>query len=552
MEMYYLDGQTFASMVKAGAALLHSNEESVNILNVFPVPDGDTGSNMAMTIDSGVCRIEQNETDTALDSVSRAVAKGMLHGARGNSGVILSQLFSGFAKALDGRDNADARTLGMALQNGVRTAYDAVVSPTEGTILTVARESVDYATQRITENSTIVSFFEDLLSEMKKSLERTPELLKILRDGGVVDSGGAGLLYIIEGFNMVLHGQTPENALNYISQEKKEADVDISSFTETSELTYGYCTEFLLRLQTEKKGIENFEISQVSSKLQALGDSVVCFKDDSVLKVHIHTKKPEKVLEFCHNFGEFLTLKIENMSLQHSQTKDRQPKESKQPRQKYATVAVCSGEGIIEVFKDLGVNEIINGGQTNNPSSDDFIQAFDRANSEIIFVLPNNGNIILAARQASAMYKKSQVVVIESKSLGDGYAAMSGLNYDAGDFSDIARSMNEAMQRVETAVITKAIRETTMNNIEVREDDYIGIVDKQIIYADKNPLEVAKEVMKLPSFQDKYAITVFSGKDTTDTESQTMEQFLRKECKDAEIYSVNGGQDIYRFILVAE
>ncbi|MBR6411185.1 MAG: DAK2 domain-containing protein [Clostridia bacterium] len=558
----FLDGKLFAKMFKGGAAKLHSKADTVNKLNVFPVPDGDTGDNMSMTMEGGVAAVDKSKTaDESLGTVSEQVAHGMLLGARGNSGVILSQLFAGMAKVFNGCEKADVNTVGKALKVGVKQAYSAVVTPTEGTILTVAREAVDYAVSRITPDSTIESFFDDLSEEMNNSLQRTPELLAALREAGVIDSGGAGLVYIMEGFNQILSGAKPEelddSTLEHAKAVPAAAPVDFSSFTEDSTLEFGYCTELLLRLQRSKTDPDNFDVKTIINYLKKIGDSIVCFKTGSIVKIHVHTFTPDRVLKFCRTYGEFLTVKIENMSVSHNETVPAEigegtPEEPIAPRRKYGVVTVASGDGIRDLFKDLGAHYVVNGGQTMNPSAEDFLKAFDAVNADFVFVLPNNSNIILAARQAAGIYDKSEIFVIESRTLGDGYAALSALDYNLDDPASIADSLNEAMDSVVTGMLTTAVRDTNLNGIEIHTGDYIGFIGKEMLASDPDRFEVAKSLLDHMNMNEKFALTVFGGKDTDEESNQALEAYIHEAYPDVEVYMVNGGQDVYDYIFVAE
>ena len=555
MAFRFLDGKLFARMFKGGAALLRSKADKVNELNVFPVPDGDTGDNMSMTMEGGVAAVDTSN-DASLGQVCELIAHGMLLGARGNSGVILSQLFAGMAKVFNGRDNADVNTVGEALKVGVKQAYSAVVTPTEGTILTVAREAVDYACSRIGEDSTVESFFDDLNSEMSNSLERTPELLDVLREAGVVDSGGAGLVYIMEGFNKVLGGLKPEEIGGLPEEGGAKAvasQIDFSAFTEDSELEYGYCTELLLRLQNKKTNPESFDVVIITDFLRTIGDSIVCFKQGSIVKLHVHTFTPEKVLGFCRQFGEFLTVKIENMSVQHNESlpEEGQVKKRKS-RSKYATVAVASGDGICKIFTELGADYIIKGGQTMNPSAEDFIKAFDEVNADNIYVLPNNGNIILAANQAAGIYDKSKVYVLDSHSLGDGYAVLSALNYELGDPDMIADELNEAMDYVVTCMITTAVRDATINDVEIHTGDYIGFAGKTMMTAQKDCLSACEAVLPQLGLEEKFALTLFTGANADRGDLEILKNYISDNYPDIEVFEVDGGQDVYDYIIVAE
>lgn len=556
MGLRFLDGKLFARMFKGGAAFLHSKIDTVNKLNVFPVPDGDTGDNMSMTMEGGVNTVDKSKkTDEAnLGEISEQVAKGMLLGARGNSGVILSQLFAGMAKVFDGCEDADVTTVGEALKVGVKQAYSSVVTPTEGTILTVAREAVEYACSRIDQDSTIESLFDDLTFEMHNSLNRTPELLPILREAGVCDSGGAGLVYIMEGFTKVLSGMKPEEIDDYVAKANNPAaTVDFSAFTEDSVLEFGYCTELLLRLQNAKTNPDSFDPIIITDFLRTVGNSIVCFKQGSIVKLHVHTFKPEKVLGFCRQFGEFLTVKIENMSVQHNENLIENEKEkSQKKRVKFATVSVASGDGIEKLFSDLGSDYVIKGGQTMNPSAEDFLNAFDEVNADNIFVLPNNGNIVLSAMQAANIYEESRVFVLDSTSLGDGYAALSALNYDSDDPEEIAKELNEAMKNVVTCMLTTAVRDTVLNNVDIHSGDYIGFIGKTMLASDRDCMTVCRSILPHMELEDKFALTVFAGADAKDEEKAALESFIHEEYPDIEVYIVDGGQGVYNYIFVAE
>ncbi|MBQ7670406.1 MAG: DAK2 domain-containing protein [Clostridia bacterium] len=556
MGLRFLDGKLFARMFKGGAAFLRSKADKVNELNVFPVPDGDTGDNMSMTMEGGVNAVDKSDKseEGSLGEVSEQVAHGMLLGARGNSGVILSQLFAGMANVFDGCDTADVNTVGEALKLGVKRAYSAVVTPTEGTILTVAREAVDYACSRIDGDSTIESFFDDMSFEMNNSLNRTPELLSVLREAGVIDSGGAGLLYIMEGFNKVLSGIKPEEIGDGAERRAPApgANVDFSAFTEDDELVYGYCTELLVRLQNKKTNPETFDTVIITDYLRTVGDSIVCFKQGSIVKIHVHTFRPDEVLAFCRQFGEFLLVKIENMSVQHNETLPDEGKAKNKKRSKFGIVTVASGEGISNLFKELGADVVIKGGQTMNPSAEDFINAFDEVNADCIFVLPNNGNIILSAKQAANIYEKSAVYVMESHSLGDGYAALSAVNYEPGDPEEIVSVLEEAMKNVVTCMITVAVRDTTLNSVEVHAGDHIGFIDKTMLASEADCVSACKASLSQMELEDKFALTVFAGAGAKEEDNENIENFIHENYPDVEVYFVDGGQEIYDYIFIAE
>ncbi len=544
-----IDGKLFASMARGGAAQLRANAEEVNNLNVFPVPDGDTGDNMSMTIEGGVSAIAGIDSDD-LAFVSAKLSQGMLLGARGNSGVILSQFFDGIAKGFAGQTSADCKIFADALKNGVKQAYASVMKPTEGTILTVARESVEYAASRVNENSTVKSIFEDLTNEMYASLQRTPELLEQLAEAGVVDSGGAGLYYVMQGCYKILLGEEIDGAMEMPAP--KTATIDFSAFGPDSEMTYGYCTELLLQLQNSKCDTETFDVNTVKDFLGEVGDSIVAFKTGSIIKIHVHTKTPERVLEFCRKYGEFLTVKIENMSVQHSSLPEEHSTKKPRKAKEFGTVAVASGDGIESLFCELGVDYVVHGGQTQNPSAKDFLEAFEDVGAAHIFVFPNNGNIVMAAKQAAQLYDGGEIHVIESKDLGMGYAAISAMNFQSGDAEQIEATFREAMSMVSTGYISPAIRDAELDGVHIKSGDFIGFVGKEMKVSCKDMLEAATELLDKMLGDDTYLVTAFIGKDANDDDTAAIEEWLAEKNPDIEFYTSDGGQDVYPFIFVVE
>jgi len=559
LNIKYLSGLLFSKMAKGGALRLGAKADEVNKLNVFPVPDGDTGDNMRMTIESGIAAIESMDSDNLAD-VMKALSHGMLLGARGNSGVILSQFFAGTAKSLEKEQKADPRTFGKALENGVKQAYSSVMTPTEGTILTVAREAVEYAVSRINDKSTIRSLFADLVKEMHASLERTPQILTVLKEAGVVDSGGAGLLYIMDGFNSVLNGEELKEDSVAVNGDKKKVSPASLSFNENSEMTYGYCTELLLQLQHSKTNIDEFDVDALRTFLSEIGDSVVAFKTESIVKLHVHTFTPEKVLSHCRQFGEFLTIKIENMSVQHTEIEGETAENAepvklvkKEITKKYGVVAVTNGEGVGNLFKELGADEIINGGQTQNPSTNDFIEAFDRIPADHIFVLPNNSNIVMAAEQAAQIYESSKIHVIVNKNIGTGYAALTAFNAESDDTDAMLEEMKEAMSRVTAGCVSPSIRDTEMNGLTISKGDTIGIIEKKIVLNDSDRAAASIGLARmLLSNSEKTMLTVFAGADVTDSELDALVEEIQNEYPDVDVFPINGGQEVYPFIFAAE
>ena len=550
----FITGLFFKKMATGGAGELRSNAEEINQLNVFPVPDGDTGDNMSMTIDSGVAAIENIESDDIAE-VSEALSRGMLLGARGNSGVILSQFFAGISAGLCAVEKADAKTFGHALELGVEKAYASVMTPTEGTILTVMREAVEFATKRLNKSSTIETLFHDLVTEMNASLARTPELLPALKDAGVVDSGAAGLLYIMDGFNRVLGGEQIDAPA--LTTARQSSPVIGAGFDENTDMCYAYCTEVLVQLTRRKCDPESFDVDALKSFLVSLGDSIVAIKSDSIVKIHVHTMTPDKVLGYMLGYGEFISVKIENMSLQHTEleSEGKAPGKEAKPlaeKKKNAIVAVCMGDGIESIYRDLGCDYIIRGGQTQNPSTNDFISAFEKLNAENIFVFPNNGNILMAAEQAAEMYKDANVIVLPSKNVGIGYAALAATDITA-EPDEVKASMEDAMSRVTAGYVSPAIRDTNIEGVNINNGDIMGIIGKEIvIVVDKQISAAVALADALLSKEDAFMLTAFVGEGVTPEEQETVEAKIRELRPEAEVYFAYGGQAIYPYIFVAE
>ncbi len=554
MATYELSGALFADMVRGGAGNLRANAQVVNDLNVFPIPDGDTGDNMSLTMEGGDAVLRDIASDS-ISYIAEKLAGGMLLGARGNSGVILSQLFAGIAKGLSGVERADAAALGKAFKTGVKQAYAAVMTPTEGTILTVAREATDYAVARITDETTLEDFFSDFIREMRASLKRTPELLPILKESGVIDSGGAGLVYVIEGMSKILHGEAvaamPE------APASKPSTPDLSAFTADSEMSFGYCTEFLLQLQNSKVNAEQFPAQAVADELAAMGgESIVCFKTGTIIKVHVHTMTPGSVLAHCQKYGEFLTLKVENMALQHSEASVENRFEAKKPQRQehkaFGVVAVAAGKGIKETFLSLGADVIVEGGQTMNPSSEDFLAAFEEVNADTIFVLPNNSNIVLTARQAAGLYQNADVRVLNSKTVGDGYAALTMLDFESGDADAIEQALTDAMSGVITGMVTRSVRDSHLGGLDIAKNDYIGFAGKEMLADAKTASAAACDLLGAIDMTDKEVIIAICGKDTTASDMDAVRAFVKSTYPAVELFEINGEQDIYNFIFVIE
>ena len=545
-------------MLRGGASELHAKADEVNKLNVFPVPDGDTGDNMTMTIESGVASLDNIDTDD-LAEVLKVASRGMLLGARGNSGVILSQFFAGMAKGLENVETADATKLAHALELGVQQAYTSVMTPTEGTILTVAREAVEYAVSRVTKKSTVQTLFSDLVNEMNASLQRTPEILPILGEAGVVDSGGAGLLYIIDGLNRVLNGEDIDDNEDSVLPKVKKVPTTDGSFGPDSEMEFGYCTELLVQLMNRKTKDNPFDLDALKLYLASYGDSIVAFQTESIVKIHVHTLRPDKIMRYMLKFGDFISVKVENMSLQHSETIEKDDTDTtndtptEMPKKKYGIVAVSNGDGISNLFKELGADQIVDGGQTNNPSTNDFIAAFDKINAENIFVFPNNGNIIMAAGQAAEIYEKAKVYVIPSKSIGAGYVAMSSMSFDFSEPDDLMTEAKDAIDRITAAYVSPAVRDADMNGVHITDGDTMGIIGKEIVISGPDKMVSTYGLIDiLLTDTNRFMITIFHGKDATTEERDQLAEYMLNTYPMVEAYYVDGGQDIYPFLFVAE
>lgn len=551
MSISVLNGAMYATMVKNGAANLNLNRAYVNELNVFPVPDGDTGDNMYLTIVSGGNVVEKDAGDH-LGEVSDKAARAMMLGARGNSGVILSRIFAGIAESLAKEPAADVRILGRSFKDGIASAYGAVSHPVEGTILSVYRDAVNYANERITEESTINSYFVDFLCELRESLKRTPDLLPILKEAGVVDSGGQGFVYIAEGMAKALNGEIIDDQAEKPGAAAQE-EPDLDAFTEDSELTYGYCTEFLLRLQHKKCDVEQFDLEALKAYLNSVGDSVVSYQTGSIVKVHVHTMTPGEVLNHCQHYGEYLKLKIENMNLQHNETESAKEEERHVKfHKRYGIVTVANGDGIINLFKDLGADEVVNGGQSMNPSAESFVEAFDRIDCDEIIVFPNNSNIVMTAEQAGVLYEKIPVHVVKTRNIGEGYAALSMMDTTQKDVEMLLQEARESIEGVATGMVSKATRDAVMNGVSVHGDDYIGFSGDIILTDDPDPNTAALRLAEGMNAGDYDILLLIRGKNVTEEQANALKETLSATYKRTDIYAVDGLQPVYDYILVLQ
>ena len=532
----------FKKMVMNGAINLKNNHKVVDELNVFPVPDGDTGTNMSMTIMSGVREMNSCESSSIIE-VAKVLSRGALMGARGNSGVILSQFFRGIYVGMQELDHNDLKVedLMKCLETGCQIAYKAVMQPVEGTILTVVREAAEETKNNLGTFKSINGLMKFYLEAATKSLNNTPELLPVLKEAGVVDSGGAGFLEIIKGMIMALNGKMLE-ALEADSQETKSAAESLDV-----EIKFGYCTEFILDL----KDPENFDEGALKSVLSCLGDSLVVVKDDNLCKVHVHTNRPGRALETAQKHGEFVTLKIENMRLQHSNLKSGVSDVVAKPKKYFALIAVCFGEGVSDTFKELGVDYVIEGGQTMNPSTEAFVEACKEVNAENIIIIPNNGNVVMAASQAAELIEDANVKVLKAKTISQGYASLMVFDPEA-DIDANLEAMTEAVSHVKTGEITYSIRDTEIGGVKIASGDFMGIVDGEIILSTQNQTETLKGVLSNIVDEESSIVTFFCGNDATDEEKGMLEDVCLEINPDVEVEIIDGNQDIYSYIIAVE
>ncbi|MCR5232066.1 MAG: DAK2 domain-containing protein [Acholeplasmatales bacterium] len=552
MDLYRIDGQDLVKLVVMGARALANDFERINALNVFPVPDGDTGTNMKMTIEGGAHEGLKNK-DKNIGAVAKSIARGMVLSARGNSGVITSQFFKGLSLGLEGKDSVNVREFANAMISGTKKSYSVVQNPTEGTILTVMREAGDLALEHLNDDTTLPEYLKIYLEEAKVSLEHTPELLDVLKKAGVIDSGGAGFCLIIEG---MLKASLGEEIV--AGESSSTTIVDNSGFDANSELTWGYCTEFILQLQNSKVDPLTFDLNIITEYLETIGNSIVSFKDDDLVKVHVHTFDPGLVLTEMRKYGEFVTIKIENMNINHSENNEiiassQEVEEPKMKHKKYASVAVANGEGLVRSFKDMGVDEVVTGGQTMNTSTQDFLNAFEKLNADYILVFPNNGNIVMAAKQAAENYTKAKVYVVPTKTIAEGYSAVSMLNFDLDDIDQIMAEEIETIKNVSTLEVTYSIRNTEIDGIKIKKGDYICIYNGKLVASKKDRIEAVKEALrKIENFEEKQVLTILCGQDVKIEECDVIREFAETLNSYIEVYPLKGNQDIYSYIIGVE
>lgn len=554
--MRSIDGQTLRQMLVSAANNLYNHYPEIDALNVFPVPDGDTGMNMNLTLASGSKEIS-NRSDDDVYMIASAFSKGLLMGARGNSGVITSQIFRGFADSLKGKNEITSTDLAEAFSNGSAVAYKAVMKPVEGTILTVVRESSNALLNYVNDNEVSLEKAMDyFLEEANASLNRTPELLPVLKEVGVVDSGGAGLCTIIYGMNQALKG-------NFIEKNQVEAVSEgpdktaLASFKEDDE--FGYCTEFIMRLGPDSVK-KVFNENRFKNWLLAQGNSLVVVRDDDIVKVHVHTLTPGHVLTYAQGYGEFIKLKIENMTEQHTNltTKPEEPRKAAtptkpvEPKKDYGMVAISAGKGIDQLFFDVGVDKIVSGGQTMNPSIEDIVNAVRETNAKSVFVFPNNSNIIMAALQASdVLSDEVKVHVIATKTIPQGIVAASSFSPDLDDKENV-KNMKDAIKHVKSGSVTYAIKDTVIDGVSVTKDYFMGISDKKIITCEKKPLTALYKLLSSMVNSETFLITILVGEDVKDDDIETIKTRLEKKYPEVELDIRRGDQPVYSFLVGVE
>lgn len=553
-----LDGIRFAEMIAHGADYLAANAEVVDALNVFPVPDGDTGTNMKLSMNSGSKEVQKNVREH-IGKVAASFSKGLLMGARGNSGVILSQLFRGFAKEIESKPFLTSRDFARALEAGVQTAYKAVMKPVEGTILTVAKDAAKQAMETAKTTADITEVMDRTLAAAKRSLSRTPDLLPVLKEVGVVDSGGQGLVFIYEAFLAVLKGEilpsVPKTNIHSMEEfVNAEHHRNIHGFMNTEDIEFGYCTEFTVRFE---KGKKPFHEDAFRNDLHEFGDSLLVISDDELAKVHIHSEQPGKVLSYGQQYGPLIHIKIENMREQHRALVEKTPDspdpapahEEKKPKE-YGIITVAAGKGMAALFKSIGASAVIEGGQTMNPSTEDIVQALHNVDAENMIILPNNKNIIMSARQAAELSEKN-VLVIPSRTIPEGIAALLAFQPEKDPKSN-GQAMEEAMQWVKTGQITYAVRDTVIDGLEIQKDDYMGIADGKIVTAQKDLLDAAKTLLAKMIDDDSEILTIIYGEDASRTDAEQLARFAGERFPDVEVEIHEGGQPVYPYIFSVE
>lgn len=555
MSVQTIDAKMLQKMFLAGAKGLEAKKEYINELNVFPVPDGDTGTNMTMTIMAAAKDVANLQNPT-LTELGKAISSGSLRGARGNSGVIMSQIFRGFVKELKGLDIIDVTALGNGVQHAAETAYKAVMKPKEGTILTVAKAGADKSMDLLVNGDTddIIKFCDEVAAEMEDALLQTPELLPVLKQAGVVDSGGEGLMTFIRGALDALKGKATDFTVN-TGTATRVVNGSVGA-SEEEDIRFGYCTEFIIMLERGEDVVE----SQLKEYLQKIGDCVVVVADDDIVKVHVHTNDPGLAIQKALTYGSLTSMKIDNMREEHQEKVIRDAQKAsesasapkkEEPRKENGFIAVAAGDGLADIFRDLGVDYVIEGGQTMNPSTDDVLSAIEQVNADNIFVLPNNGNIILAANQAKNLTEDKEVYVVPSKNIPQGIAAM--ISFVSGrSAAENAESMEEEMQLIKSGQVTYAVRDTNMDGKDIKQGDFMGLTDKTIVSVGSDLQGTAKELIESLLDEDSELVSLYYGSDATKEQAEQLAEDIENTHEDVEVEVQYGGQPVYSYFISVE
>lgn len=549
--MEKINGLVLAKMIDLGSKNLAKNAEKINSLNVFPVPDGDTGTNMNLSMSSGAKETAANVVEN-IGELGKSFSKGLLMGARGNSGVILSQLFRGMSQHIAGKSEIDAKEFAAAIQNGVSIAYKAIIKPVEGTILTVAREAAEAGVKAAENTTSIIEVMDAIYLEAQESLKRTPELLPILKEVGVVDSGGQGLVCVYQGFVAALKGEEIEGLdtveTNVVDMQfEDDHDMD---FMSPEDIVYGFCTEFTVRLDKDKKEFNEDKFREDMSKF---GDSLLVISDSEYVKIHVHTETPGEVFNYGQQYGELIKIKSDNMREQHREVlRKQEAKQASAPKEvkEQAMISISMGAGLSKVLKSMGVDYIVEGGQTMNPSTEDIMKAIKEVNAKNIYIFPNNKNIQLAAKQAAELAEEN-VFVIESKTAPQGLAAVMVFNSQLSPEENFA-NMQEVLSTVSTLEVTHAVRDTKIEGVEIKKDQFMGIKDGKIVVSDLSLNTVLEELLEKSLDEDKEIVTLYLGEDSTDEYTDFLEELLENKYPDVEVELIESGQPVYPYIIGVE
>ncbi len=549
----YIDAKTLKLMFMAGANNLNAKKDWINELNVFPVPDGDTGTNMTLTVMNAVKDVSALDDNVSIEEVGKKIAQGTLRGARGNSGVIMSQLCRGFAKELEGVKRIDKKVVSTAMDKAVATAYKAVMKPKEGTILTVAKAASTKAIELSDSELSLADYFNEIIKYAEFMLSKTPEMLPVLKEAGVVDSGGQGLVEFLKGAYNAFIGEKIEFEFEVGSENQTSSRKIDTSDISTADIKFGYCTEFIIDL--EKDFTEKDEL-EFKDFLTSIGDSIVCVNMDDIVKVHVHTNHPGNAIEKALTYGSLTNLKIDNMREEHNEKLFKEensaaPIASNVPKKEWGFVSVCAGDGLAKIFKGMSVDEVIEGGQTMNPSADDIAAAINKVNAENVFVLPNNGNIIMAAQQASFLCEDKRVIVVPTKTVTQGIAAV--INFaPALSIDENATHMADAAREIKTAEITYAVRDTEIDGMKIHNGDYMGIGDGHMKAVGTDIKNTVLETVRNMVDEDSELITIYYGSDANEDDANELSDLIEEEFDELDIEVTYGGQPVYYYIISVE